>query len=119
MQTMKKALVALSLVLPLTVLAQTNTPNIDQRQLNQEARIQQGVQSGSLTPREAARLERGQNRVERMEQRAKADGKVTPRERENLQRAENHESRAINREKHDRQHDLNHDGRKDRPHRAR
>ena len=117
MSSCRKALVVLALVLPVAAFAQTRTSNIDQRQMNQEARIQQGVQSGSLTQQEAVRLERGQQHVDRMENRAKADGVVTNRERTNLQRAENHQSREIRREKHDRQHDFNHDGRKDRPHR--
>ena len=49
-----------------TAQAQTATPGVDQRQANQEKRIQQGVASGELTPREAARLERGQDRVDRV-----------------------------------------------------
>ena len=44
---------------------------------------------------------------------AKADGKVTAKEREHIEHAQNVESRKIYREKHDRQHDLNHDGRTD------
>lgn len=98
--------------------AQSATPGVDQRQINQEKRIQQGVASGQLTPQEAARLERGQDRVEKMEDRAKADGKVTPRERVQLKRAQDRQSAQIYRQKHDRQRDLNHDGRKDRPKRA-
>lgn len=113
---MKKIVVASSLMLlTATVFAQSATPGIDQRQARQEQRIEQGVQSGQLTQREAARLEKGQDRVERMEDRAKADGTVTQRERERLQQAENVQSRQIKREKHDRQRDLNHDGRRDRP----
>lgn len=84
--------------------AQSNeTPGIDQRQANQERRIQEGVASGQLTPREAARLERNANRIEKMEERAKADGVVTPKERAKLQRALDRQSRAIAREKHDAQ----------------
>lgn len=115
MKLMRKTLAVLSFIAPVAVFAQTATPNIDQRQANQERRIEQGVQSGSLTQREANRLERGENRIGRMEDRAKADGQVTPRERRRLERAENVESRRIAREKHDGQHDLNHDGRRDRP----
>ena len=74
--------------------------------------------SGSLTPREAARLERGQQRLQAKEDRAKADGVVTPRERASLQHAENVQNRRIYAEKHDRQHDYNHDGKVDRPARA-
>ncbi|MRR50255.1 MAG: hypothetical protein EG825_04965 [Rhodocyclaceae bacterium] len=93
------------------------TPSVDQRQLNQQQRIDQGVQSGALTGKEAARLEKGQEHVQRMEDKAKADGTVTRQERKRLQHAENVQSRKIERQKHDRQHDYNHDGKKDRPRR--
>ena len=97
----------------------TATPRIDQREVNQEKRIQQGVKSGQLTPREAKRLEAQQGRIERAETKAKADGKVTPKERERITQMQNHASRDIHREKHDAQRDMNHDGRKDRPTAAR
>ncbi len=118
---MKKiALVAgLALLTSFAVQAQSAdpaaTPRFDQRQINQEQRIDQGVQSGQLTPREAARLDRGQDHVQRVEDRAKADGAVTQQERARMQQAQNVQSRHIAREKHDRQRDLNHDGRRDRP----
>ena len=82
--------------------AQSNeTPGVDAREARQQGRIADGVASGELTPREAARLERGEARINRMEQRAKADGVVTPKERAKLQGALNRESRAIARQKHD------------------
>lgn len=115
MNAARKMLAAVCLVAPFAAYAQTATPGIDQRQVNQEARIQQGVNSGALTQREAARLERGQQHVENMETRAKADGVVTKQERARLQHAEDVQSRRIYQEKHDRQHDFNHDGMKDRP----
>ena len=121
MNLLTKSFAALILAMPLAVLAQsggTATPRVDQRQANQERRIEQGVQSGSLTQREAARLEKGQDHVQNMEDKAKADGTVTPKERARLQHAENVQSRKINREKHDRQHDLNHDGKTDHPNRG-
>ena len=108
---------ALCILLPITVLAQTNTPRVDQREANQAARIEQGAASGSLTPREAARLDRGQQRVERMEARAKSDGVVTAGERARLHQAQDTQSRHIAAQKHDRQHDYNHNGRVDRPYR--
>ena len=77
------------------------TPGIDKRQANQDKRIQQGVQSGQLTRKEAARLEKGQARIERMEQRAKADGVVTKKERAQVQQQQNVQSRRIARQKHD------------------
>jgi uncharacterized membrane protein YebE (DUF533 family) len=81
----------------------TATPGIDKRQANQEQRIQEGVASGELTQREAKRLNRQQNRIDKMESRAKADGVVTQRERARLHRELDRSSRAIGREKHDRQ----------------
>lgn len=93
----------------------TATPRVEQREANQERRIEQGERSGQLTPREAHRLEKEQGRIERAEDRAKADGKVTPQERARLNTMQDRASRDIAREKHDRQRDLNHDGRADRP----
>lgn len=85
--------------------AQTaSTPRIDERQGNQESRIQQGVASGELNKREAARLERGQAHVQRMENRATADGVVTGRERARVEHAQDVQSGRIARQKHDRQH---------------
>lgn len=115
---LKTTLAALIAAVAVPAFAQTATPGIDQRQANQEARIQQGIKSGELTQREAARLEKGQDRIQRMENRAKADGKVTAKERERIEHAQNQESRHIAREKHDRQHDRNHDGKMDRPQRG-
>ena len=101
---MKTTLIAAILAaIALPVAAQVNTPTVDQRQANQEARIQQGVQSGQLTPRETAKLEKGQAKVQTMEDKAKADGKVTPKERAKLAKAQNKQSKRIYKEKHDKQ----------------
>jgi uncharacterized membrane protein YebE (DUF533 family) len=108
------ALAALG-VLALPVMAQTDTPHIDQRQINQQQRIDQGVSSGTLTEKEAARMERGQTHVENIEDRAKSDGTVTNRERARMHHAQEVQSSRIYRQKHDRQNDMNHDGRIDRP----
>ena len=102
--------------------AQTTTPptaqqRIDQREANQQKRIEQGEKSGALTQREAGRLEKGQARVEKMEQKAATDGTVTGREARRIEHAQDVQSRQIRRQKHDRQHDFNHDGKQDRPHR--
>ncbi|MFZ2207990.1 MAG: hypothetical protein WAV22_04920 [Porticoccaceae bacterium] len=78
----------------------TNTPVLDQRQANQEHRIEQGVESSALNANEAARLEGQQNRVQRAEDRAKADGVVTGKERAVLHHRQDHTSRAIARKKH-------------------
>jgi len=79
------------------------TPGIDKRQEIQQKRIDHGVQSGELNKRETARLDRHQERIEKMEGKVKADGTVTKKERAHFQHAQNHESRNIHHQKHDRQ----------------
>lgn len=92
--------------------AQTGNPNSPsskrmqadvQRNINQQARIEQGIKSGELTTRETARLERGQARVNRAEAQAGADGHVGANEQQRIQRSENKQSKKIHREKHDAQ----------------
>jgi hypothetical protein len=93
--------------------AQTGNPNSAssqrmqadvQRDVNQQKRIEQGVKSGQLTDREAARLERGQARDSTLQARAGANGNVSKNEQQRIQRNENRQSRRIHREKHDAQH---------------
>ena len=83
--------------------AGTDTPRIDQRQANQEQRIDKGITSGDLTKREAHRMNRQQAVVNRAEDKAKADGAVTAQERKRLTRMQNKTSRHIYRQKHDAQ----------------
>ena len=71
-----------------------------QRNVNQEKRIDQGVQSGQLTNKEAGKLEGGQARTDRKEARAGADGHVGAGEQRRIQRSENHQSKEIHRKKH-------------------
>ena len=91
------------------VLAQTGvpgpaaTPRVDQRQANQEKRIDQGIASGALNKREAARLQARQNKLAADEAAAKADGVVTRKERVRLNHEADRSNRAIVRQKHDRQ----------------
>ena len=79
------------------------TPRVDQRQANQEKRIDQGIASGELTKRETRRVEKEQNVINRAENRAKADGTVTKAERHRLHKMQTHASRDIRRQKHDAQ----------------
>lgn len=90
------------------------TPGIDKRMDNQQRRIDKGVESGQLTPREANRLERRQDRIQGDIDQAKSDGVVTGQERRQINRELNRSSGAIARQKHDAQHDYNHDGKADR-----
>jgi hypothetical protein len=94
------ALLTLAFTVPVWAQSSTDTPRIDKREAIQTDRIEQGMNAGSLTPGETARLDRGQARIEAGEAAAKADGKVTKRERLALTRAQNHRSRKIHRLKH-------------------
>jgi hypothetical protein len=83
------------------VYAEAETPVIDQRQTNQEQRIDQGVSSGQLNKREANRLNKQQRHINKVEGRAKSDAVVTKKERAKIGAAQNRASRHLAREKHD------------------
>ena len=70
--------------------------DITQRDINQETRIRNGLQDGSLTTREAALLEKRDGAADRMQANALKDGKLTDAERARITRTENRNSRAIN-----------------------
>jgi hypothetical protein len=71
-----------------------------QRNVNEQRRIQNGIDDGSLTKREVGSLERGQARVDRDEANAAANGHVRAGEQQRVQGAENRQSKRIYREKH-------------------
>jgi hypothetical protein len=73
------------------------------RNINQEKRIETGIQNGSLTNHEVSRLQRGQAHVDRKEARAGADGHVGKAEQAGIQRSEIRQSRRIFKQKHDAQ----------------
>jgi hypothetical protein len=105
------AITAVSLAIgavTLPALAQSSapsTPGIDKRQANQERRIEEGRKSGQLTDKEAARLEKGQERVQKMEDKAGADGKVTAKERERIRERQDAQSDKIREQRRDKQTD--------------
>jgi hypothetical protein len=81
----------------------TDDPGIQKREVNQQKRIDQGVKSGELTPKEAGRLERKQAKIKQDEERMKADGKLTPQERRKLKKEQDRASKDIYRKKHNEQ----------------
>ena len=104
MNATRSLIAALLAVTAIAASAQnTTTPHVDQRQANQEQRIDQGVASGALTAKETARLTQEQSAVDRVENKAKADGTVTKQERRRLAKMQNRSSRDIHRQKHDKQ----------------
>jgi len=78
---------------------------INSRQENQQDRIGQGIQNGSLTPGEATRIENNEKRMSAEEARMRAanGGKLTAADRAKLDRQQAHLSKQIYNQKHDAQ----------------
>jgi len=94
---MKKQLLLTTLLLTVAttgVWAQSTAATV-KRDVNQQTRIEQGLQSGSLNTKEAGRLEKEEGRVDRMQAKALQDGKLTPAERQRLDQAQDKVSRDI------------------------
>lgn len=96
-------------IAPAAVLAQTTTPtpgkndyNINQRKVDQQQRIGNGVKSGQLTAGETSRLEHQEAGVNREERgmRAQDNGHLTKQDRRTIHHQQNQESRRIYRDKH-------------------
>ena len=83
--------------------ADTVAEKDQQRDVNQQQRIEQGLQSGQLSTKEAGRLEREQQHIDRMEARDLRDGHISAGEQQRLDRAQNAASADIYRQKHDAQ----------------
>ncbi len=71
-----------------------------ERNVDQQQRIEQGLKSGQLSTGEAARLENGEARIDRMESNALKSGNLSPAEKARIQGAQNQESRRIYAAKH-------------------
>jgi hypothetical protein len=73
------------------------------RDVDQQQRIEQGLKSGELNSREASKLEKGEARIDRTEQRDLRNGSLSPAEKAQIRREQNRESAAIYNQKHDAQ----------------
>ena len=73
------------------------------RDVDQQKRIEQGLQSGQLTSGEARKLEAGAAHIDRTEQRDLRNGTLSAAERAQIQHQQNRESNAIYNHKHDAQ----------------
>lgn len=93
---------ALSLGFAVAAQAQ-GTGSETERNVDQQQRIEQGLQSGQLTTGEARKLEQGEARIDRTEQHDLANGSLSASEKAQIQREQNHESSAIYGQKHDAQ----------------
>jgi hypothetical protein len=78
---------------------------VNAREARQQGRIEQGLQSGQLTGKEAAHLENRETRIdaEAARDRAANGGTLTPAEHAKIEREQNRASQAIYNQKHDAQ----------------
>jgi hypothetical protein len=75
---------------------------VNRRQTRQQKRIANGINSGSLSPKETAHLENREANLQKTEQKDMAahNGHLTKAEQRNLNHRENRISRSIKRDKH-------------------
>lgn len=78
---------------------------VEARKKAQQERIAQGVQSGALTPAEAAKLENKEAKLNAEIRKDRKDGGgMTKRERAKIEHKQDRLSKDIAKQKHDRQH---------------
>ena len=76
--------------------------NINKRQSVQQHRIAEGIESGTLTPKETARLEKQEARINALEAKDRqSGGGLSPKERTKLNALLSSESHRIYSQKHD------------------
>ena len=82
-------------------LAQEGTVQADtQRDVNQQNRIEQGLQSGQLSTKEAGQLERQEKHVDNIQARDLKNGSVSPAEQQRLNAAQSRVSQDVYADKH-------------------
>jgi Spy/CpxP family protein refolding chaperone len=94
---------------PAVLFAQTATtttttpPTINQRKVDQQDRIANGVKNGQLTAGQTSRLEHQEAGINKEERgmRAQDNGHLTKQDRQTIHAQQNQESRRIYRDKHD------------------
>ena len=85
--------------------AQNTDPKseIGKRDREQQKRIGEGIENGSLTAKEAGKLETKEAKLNKQEKHMRADGDMTQKEKTKVNREQNHLSKDIYMQKHDKQ----------------
>jgi hypothetical protein len=79
--------------------------NIQKHETRQEERIENGVNSGRLTDKEAGRLQNQQEIIHKEREQALEDGKISKRERRDIR----HDQKRANKEIHHKKHNARKD----------
>ncbi len=96
----KLAIVMVAMVFALVTVDAALAGRVKNRQVKQQKRIHQGVNSGELTRRETVRLKKEQRHINRAKKRALSDGELTRKERIRLEKKQDRASRHVYRAKH-------------------
>ena len=76
------------------------TDQVVDRNVNQQERVEQGLQQGQLSTREAGQIEREESRIDQTEARDLKDGKLSPAEQAHINQMQDQASRNIYRDRH-------------------
>ena len=100
---MKKLVLFFALILGYTAIQAQNTatPEINQKQREEKARIRQGERSGEITKAESKELRKDQRDIHKEKMKAKKDGDVTPKEKAKIKHKQRKAGKNIHEEKHD------------------
>src|SRR5215469_11632760 len=99
---MKLARLVTIVSLGLTLSAPAFAQNPNKRETRQQHRIAEGIENGSLTPKETARLERQEARIKELQAKDRqSGGGLSDKERDELNHLLNTESHRIYAAKHD------------------
>ena len=103
MKKMFLIMAAAGMLLGITGVAAAEDGRIKTRKERQQKRIAKGVENGSLTPGEAARLEHKERKLNKeiREERKENGGHLTKKEKAQVNRQQNKLSRDIHKQKHD------------------
>jgi hypothetical protein len=98
---MKKIVMMLVALIGMMQIAEAHPRKSAHKQYNQHKRIEHGVHSGQLTPKQAHMLRIQQAKLHNYKVMARADGKITHRERQLINRTQKNANRNIYHQKHD------------------
>lgn len=99
MKTLKLKITLLALFAFIASHAQTATPVITEKQIQQNKEIRGGIKSGELNKREARRLKARERKLQREKRHAKSDGVVTRKEKAKLNRELRRTERSAKKQK--------------------
>lgn len=103
MKKFKITAIGLSVIVGFVFTESAMAGRVANRQVRQQARIHQGVDSGELTANETKRLEKTQRRIRKSKRQAWSDGQLTNKEKLRLEKQQDRASHQIYRLKHNEQ----------------